>query len=371
MFLSPRAGIGTTTVGQYFVNALTGARETSLYIEISKNTGYTSFINGNTLERNKCLSNIVINTHLLRENTCKSKYNPNVFYICQNIANLRSDMDKYPINFLKAILDEATENFPVDYIVIDLPSNLDEHSRLFALSTKLGYRVSNWFICLDENALTFNMLQDMSELSNSLGEPEKPCTIIVNKTTENYTSYIEKYNPFRFPPLNLVKVPYIKDMVDLANRGKIYAFSNKREMAELTTSMQTLVSIVKNHESGYGLELSKESIEIAVQQGRRILDPYSTPTDKKDYMNKEIRNELKKQKANKQVATDNQKADTSTKQKKGLFNFSSKPKQSLKKDTEQDTIQETKKSTKQSKIPKSSFANKNAKQKVLMKKGSE
>lgn len=283
VILSPRHSTGTTTIANYLLNELGSSvrKETALLIEFSKSTGKSVFINNKSTERNRCLSDVVINTSVLKDNICKSFYNSNCMYLAQNVGNSRTDLNKYPIHCIQLIIDEVKKSLPVDHIIIDLPADLEEQARLFVMSDKFKYKVDNWFLVLDEDVLTFKSLKDMSEIHNRLTEPIKHTTVIVNKTTNGYVDYIDRYNPLGFPVINLIKIPYIHNMNDLSNRAKIYSVGSNKVYAELESGIKKMVSIIRNRDIGHGVKLSKDLQDELLEAGHVLVGGNNTSTKSK------------------------------------------------------------------------------------------
>ncbi len=279
VLLSPRGCTGVTTISNYLLNAIVqpNSKETALLIEFSKSTGKTVYLNYNTLERNKCLSNTVINTYLLKENLCKSKYNKNCFYLCQNINNKITDLESYPLDCISSIIDEVRKTTPMSHIIIDLPSYLLEKCRLYVLSKKFKYQIDNMFLVLDEDALTFKSLKDMSELASLYDDTKHYCTYVVNKTTEHYVDYIDNYSGAGFPSINLIKLPYISDMNDISNRGTIYNMGKDKTFEEFQNGISKMVSIIHNKEAGYGLNFDNDTVEELTHEGFSLVRSDSEP----------------------------------------------------------------------------------------------
>ena len=122
--LSPSTKTGSTTLATYLANALVdpGSNELVLLIEWTKFTGRSVFLNDNTEESIKALSTVVYDKTTLSNNLNTSKYNRNVYYLCQNMFSNPIDMNNYVDTTIVNILKEIKSMGGFKYVILDLPS---------------------------------------------------------------------------------------------------------------------------------------------------------------------------------------------------------------------------------------------------------
>lgn len=272
LFLSPTTRTGTTTLSHYLANSLVqdDSKELVLVIEWTKFTGRSVFLNSNTTETNKQLSTVVYDKSSLNNHLMASSYNRNVFYICQNMYSHPLDMDKYLETILIDILKEVRLLTGFKYVIIDLPSYF-EPVKNSVLSKSFPFPINSIFSVLDEDAISFKHMKDFTEYMNLINTPIHNTSYIINKTTEYYVDYLNKYKGTDlFPAINLLKVPYINQMTDNCNRGAMFSFGNDKQFNDLMVTIDTMIDIVKNKRAGYNLSFSAEQVTKLLEEGYSI-----------------------------------------------------------------------------------------------------
>ena len=272
--LSPSTKTGSTTLATYLANSLVDAKSNSLVllIEWTKYTGRSIFLNSNTEESIKSLSTVVYDKTTLSNNLNTSKYNRNVYYLCQNMFSNPIDMNNYIDSTIINILKEVKSMGGFKYVILDLPS-YTEPIKNTVLSKSFPFEINSIFSVIDEDAISFKHMKDMTELIKLTNPKIHNTTYIINKTSEYYVDYLNRYTGNDiFPAINLLKVPYIENMTDNCNRGSIYSFGDSKKFKELTSTVLMMKDIVENKTAGYGLTFKMDRLNELKEQGYPILE---------------------------------------------------------------------------------------------------
>lgn len=275
VFLSPAPRTGTSTIAHYLANTLVEekSKELVLIIEWTKYTGRSIFLNSNTTEHTKQLASAVFDKETLSNNLCTSKYNRNVYYICQTLFSSPIELNNYLETSIIDILKEVKSLGGFKYVILDLPAYL-EPVKTTVLSKSFPFKINTLISVLDEDAKSFKDMKDLTEVVNYTGQIDvHNTTYILNKNTQYYVDYLNKYNGTTlFPACNLLNSPYLEKMTDNINRGDIYAFGEDKKFREFQYMIQCLNEIVTNNIVGFGLSFNPKRLTELQEMGCNILE---------------------------------------------------------------------------------------------------
>lgn len=255
VLVSPQHSTGTTVIANYLAGQVAKkSNKLTLLIEFNRVASRTLYMQKKTTERRKSLAAVVQSSTTLKDNILKSSHFSDLYFLSPNIYDDFLKLSTYSFSAIDNILTEASKHF--DNIVLDLPSNLEEPILGAVLSRNFSHKIDNLLMVLDEDAITYKGLNDFSSFLTMASETEpKYVTYVVNKQTERYIDYIEKsLNLPMFKPLNLVKFPFIPDLLDTINRGTIYALGSGSKAKEFMKSVATLADIVLECKYGVGIQ---------------------------------------------------------------------------------------------------------------------
>ena len=283
VFLSPAPRTGSSTIAHYLANTLVEekSKELVLVIEWTKYTGRSIFLNSNTTEHTKQLASAVFDKDTLSNNLCTSKYNRNVYYLCQSMFSSPVELNNYLDTSIIEILKEVKALGGFKYVILDLPAYL-EPVKTTVLSKTFPFKINTLISVLDEDAKTFKDMKDLTEVVNYIGEVNPHnTTYVMNKNTQYYVDYLNKYTGTTlFPACNLLNSPYMEKMTDNVNRGDIYAFGEDKKFKEFLYMVQCLNEIVTENLVGFGLNFSKDRLKELQEGGYNILELKDKPAKK-------------------------------------------------------------------------------------------
>lgn len=260
-FHAPLSQVGQTTIVNAVAYSLAQQGNYVVILELSRYTGMSVFLNRGLGNLKNGLKQCLIDPSKVSDNLVESRVNPRVFYLCQNSKATASDLVSYNQSNIDNIITELQGAF--DYILVDLPSDINDPAVVRVLSSEFSHEISHRVSVITENVLALKKLNDYDNIifqSVTNTSKREKTTLVVNKSRNRYSPAFEPYlsgMPYS-EIVNLINLVEVDEMVYLCNEGNLLSMGKTKEAKEYLSSIDMISKIITDGIEGVGVSRSSK-----------------------------------------------------------------------------------------------------------------